>query len=64
MRPALTSASRLVLDLPIPEEWKAELTLSNPAMRRPVVELAIFRSQCPTPHNHFYTPPVNLGGLL
>ena len=25
-RPALTPASKLVLDLPIPEGWKAELT--------------------------------------
>jgi len=26
MRPALTPASKLVLDLPIPEGWKTELT--------------------------------------
>jgi len=26
MRPALTPASKLVLDLPTPEGWKAELT--------------------------------------
>ena len=26
MRPALTPASKLVIDLPTPEEWKAELT--------------------------------------
>ena len=42
--PALTPASKLVLDLPTPEGWKAELTYSYPAMHRPGFELAIFRS--------------------
>ena len=49
--PALTPASKLVLDLPTSEGWKVELSLGYPAMHRPAVELAIFRSRVWRP-NH------------
>ena len=55
--PALTPASKLVLDLPTAEGWKAELTYSYPAMHRPGVELAISRSQVRRP-NHYTTEPL------
>ena len=59
-RPALTPASKLVLDLPTPEGWKAELTsdLGHPAMHRPGVELAIFRSLVQRPTTTVPNQPV------
>jgi len=47
-RPALTPASKLVLDLPTPEGWKAELTY--PAMHRPEIEL----TTTTPPSNHWW----------
>ena len=41
---ALTPASKLVLDLPTLEGWKAELTYSYPVLHRPGVELSITSS--------------------
>jgi len=46
-RSTLTPASKLILDLPTPDGWKAELTY--PAMHRPGVELATSRSQVRRP---------------
>ena len=60
MRPALTPASKLVLDLPTPEGWKAELTSFDPgypAVHRPGVEPAISRSQVRRP-NQYTTEPL------
>ena len=48
-RPTLTPASKLVLDLPTPEGWKAE-DLGYPAMHRPGFELVTFRRP-----NHYTT---------
>jgi len=48
-----------LLDLPTPEGWKAELTdLGYPAMQRPGVELAIFRSIVRCPNHYTPEPPV------
>jgi len=52
-RPALTPASKLVLDLPTLEGW---VDLGYPVMHLPEVELAISRSQVWRP-NHYTTKP-------
>jgi len=55
--PTLTPASNMVIYLPRSlEGWKAELTYCYPAMHRPGVELAIFRSRGRHP-NHYTTEP-------
>jgi len=60
-RPTSTPASKLVLDLPTPERWKAEL---HPAMHRPRFELAIFRSRVWRPTTIQLSQPVPpVGGL-
>ena len=60
--PALTPASKLVLDLPTPdrEGWKAELNLGYPAMHRPGVELATSRSQVRRPNHYTTEPPLTM----
>jgi len=57
--PALTPASKLVLDLPTPEGWKAEL-IGYPAMHRLGFELAIFRSLVRRPTTTLPSQPMGL----
>ena len=66
MRPVLIPASKLVLDLPTPEEWKAELTYRLPGSAPagngppPGTELAISRVQVQRPNHYTTQPPTTI----